>query len=68
MARDAARAEVAFSEDRNPRIRERHRCAVVVHRRHELVAANAAVPDPAVALERALDQGRHQVDQRKERR
>jgi ribosomal subunit interface protein len=68
MARDVAWAEVDFSEERNPRIRERHRCAVVVHRRHQFVAAHAAAPDPAAALERALDKIRHQVDQRKERR
>ncbi len=68
MARDAAWAEVDFSEERNPRIRERHRCAVALHRRHALVTAQAAAPDPVVALERALDKVRHQVDQRKERR
>jgi len=68
IARDVARAEVDFSEERNPRIRERHRCAVVVHRRRALVTARAAAPDPSVALERALDKVRHQVDQRTERR
>jgi len=67
-ARDVARAEVDFSEERNPGIRERHRCAVIVHRRHALVTAHAAAPDPAVALERAIDKVRHQVDQCKERR
>ena len=68
MARDVARAEVDFSEEHNPRIRERHHCAVIVHRRHQVVTAHAAAPDPAIALERALDKVHHQVDQRKERR
>ena len=68
MARDVARAEIDFSEEHNPRIRERHRCAVTVHRRHQVVTAHAAAPDPTLALERALDKVRHQVDQRKERR
>jgi ribosomal subunit interface protein len=67
VARDASRAEVDFSEERNPRIRERHRCAVVVHRRRALLTAHAAAPDPEAALDRVVDKLRHQVDRRKDR-
>jgi len=68
IAPDVAWAEVDFSEERNPRIRDRHRCAVVVHRRRARVAAHAAAADPEGALERALDKLRHQVVQRKDHR
>jgi hypothetical protein len=46
LVHDVAWAEVDFSEERNPRIARRHRCAVVVHRRRALVTAHAAAPAP----------------------
>ena len=61
VARDASRAEVDFSEERNPRIRQRHRCVVVVHRPHELLTAHAAAPEPEAALDLVVDKLRHQV-------
>jgi ribosomal subunit interface protein len=67
VTRDALRAEVDFSKEANPRIAERHRCAVVVHRPHQLVAAHAAGPAPEAALDRVLDKLRHQVARPKER-
>ncbi|HEY5165035.1 MAG TPA: ribosome-associated translation inhibitor RaiA [Acidimicrobiia bacterium] len=67
VARDASRAEVDFSEERNPRIRQRHRCAVVVHRPYELLTAHAAAPDPEAALDLVVDKLRHQAAQHKDR-
>ena len=61
VARDASRAEVDFSQERNPRIRQRHQCAVVVHRPHQLLTAHAAAPEPEAALDLAVDKLRHQV-------
>jgi ribosomal subunit interface protein len=61
MARDLARAEVDFSEERNPRIARRHRCAVVVEGRREFFIARAAAPQPEAALDLAVGKLRHQV-------
>jgi ribosomal subunit interface protein len=66
VTHDAVRAEVDFSEERNPRIAERHRCAVVVHGPHQLVTAHAVGPAPEAALDRVLDKLRHQVARRKD--
>jgi ribosomal subunit interface protein len=67
VARDASRAEVDFSEERNPRIRRRHRCVVIVHRRHERLTAHAAAPDPEAALDLVVDKLRHQATRHKGR-
>jgi ribosomal subunit interface protein len=67
VARDASRAEVDFSEERNPRIRERHRCAVVVHRPRQRLTAHAAALDPEAALDLVVDKLRHQVVRHKDR-
>jgi len=66
FVRDVAWAELDFSEERNPRIARRHRCAVIVHRRHAPVTAHA--PAPEAALDLVVDKLRHQVDRRKKRR
>ena len=66
VTHDAVRAEVDFSEERNPRIAERHRCAVVVHRPHQSVTAHAVGPAPEAALDRVLDKLRHQFARRKD--
>ncbi len=66
-ARDASRAEVDFSEERNPRIRQRHRCVVVVHRRHEMLMARAAAREPEAALDLVVDKLRHQVERHQKR-
>jgi ribosome-associated translation inhibitor RaiA len=67
MARDVSRAEVDFSEEHNPRIQRRHRCAVIVHRRRELVRARAAAMAPEAALDLVVDKLRHQVTRDKNR-
>ncbi len=67
VARDVSRAEVDFSQERNPRIPERHRVVVVVHRRHELLTAHAAAPEPEAALDLVVDKLRHQVARHKRR-
>lgn len=68
LARDVSWAEVRFSEERNPRIADRHRCSVVVHRPRERLTAHASGPAPETALDRALDKVRHQVAREKRRR
>ena len=61
VAPDVSLAEVDFAEERNPRIRQRHRCAVMLHRRRELVRARAAAREPEAALDLVVDKLRHQV-------
>jgi ribosomal subunit interface protein len=67
VAPDASRAEVDFSEERNPRIQQRHRCVVIVHRRRERVRACAAARAPEAALDLVVDKLRHQVTRDKNR-
>ncbi len=67
MVRDLARAEVGFSEERNPRIAHRHRCAVMVEGRREWFTARASAPMPEAALDRAVDKLRHQVSRHHKR-
>ncbi len=66
VAGDASWAEVDFFEERNPRIHQRHRCAVVMHRTHQLVTAHAAAA-PEAALDLAVEKLRHQVVRRNNR-
>lgn len=68
FAPDAARAEVHFNEEHNPRITGRHRCAITLHLRRGLVTAHAAAPAPEVALDLVLHKLRHQVGRLKDRR
>jgi ribosomal subunit interface protein len=68
IARDASRAEVAFLEERNPRIAGRHACAVTLHVRGGRVTAHAAAAAPEAALDLVIDKLRHQVDRRKDLR
>jgi ribosomal subunit interface protein len=68
LASDAARAEVDFADQRNPRIADHTRCALILHLRHGTVTARAVGPKPEVALDLALDKLRHQVERRKDRR
>jgi ribosomal subunit interface protein len=65
---DAARAEVDFDEEHNPRIVGRHQCAVTLHLRRGLVTAHAAAPEPETALDLVLRKVRHQVGRLKDRR
>jgi ribosomal subunit interface protein len=65
---DAARAEIDFDEEHNPRIVGRHRCAVTLHLRRGLVTAHAEAPEPEAALDLVLDKVKHQIDRIKDRR
>jgi ribosomal subunit interface protein len=65
---DAARAEVDFNEEHNPRIVGRHRCAVTLHLRRGLITAHAAAPQPEAALDLVLGKVRHQVGRLKDQR
>ena len=65
IARDAARADVQFSEERNPRISGSHVCAVTIQLRHGSVTAHAAASDPLDALDDVLAKVRHQVERLK---
>ena len=68
LAPDAARAEVDFNEEHNPRITGRHRCAITLHLRRGLITAHAAAPAPEAALDLVLNKLRHQVGRLKDRR
>jgi ribosomal subunit interface protein len=68
IAGDASRADVHFTEERNPRITGRHVCTVTVHLRHGVVTAHAAAAEPVAALDLVLVKLRHQVERAKDRR
>ncbi len=68
IAHDGARAEVDFADQRNPRIPDHTRCAVILHLRNGTVTARASGPKPEVALDLVVDKLRHQVQRRKDRR
>jgi putative sigma-54 modulation protein len=55
------RAEVRFSEERNPRISEKEVCEVTVHGHGHVVRARAAAPDVLAAVDRVVDKLEHQV-------
>jgi putative sigma-54 modulation protein len=59
------RAEVLFSEERNPRISEREVCEVTMFGHGHIVRARAAAPDPFGALERVIDKLEHRVEKLK---
>jgi ribosome-associated translation inhibitor RaiA len=65
---DAARAEVRFRTERNPRIAGRHACAITLHVRGASISAHAAAAEPETALDLVIDKLRHQVGRRKDRR
>ena len=56
-----ARAEVDFSEERNPRIADNQRCEVLVHVKGHLLKAHASAPEPFAALYAVCDKVEHQV-------
>ena len=59
------RAEVRFSEERNPRIAEREVCEVTVHGRGHIVRARATAPDTFGAVDRVVDKLEHQMEKLK---
>jgi putative sigma-54 modulation protein len=59
------RAEVLFSEERNPRISEREVCEVTMWGHGHIVRARAAGADPFAALDRVIDKLEHRVEKLK---
>lgn len=68
LAPGALRAEVDFSDQRNPRNAAHTRCAVTVHLRRGSVTARAQARAPEVALDLVVEKLRHQVEREKVRR
>ena len=63
-----ARAEVDFSEERNPRIADSQRCEVLVHVKGHLLKAHASATEPFAALSAVCDKVEHQVKRLKDKR
>jgi putative sigma-54 modulation protein len=63
-----ARAEVDFSEERNPRIAESQKCEVLVHVKGHLLKAHASASEPFAALYAVCDKVEHQVKRLKDKR
>jgi putative sigma-54 modulation protein len=59
------RAEVRFTEERNPRITDNEVCEVTMHGHGHVVRARAAATDPLVALDRVAEKLEHRVDRLK---
>jgi putative sigma-54 modulation protein len=68
FANGFARAEVDFSEERNPRIAENQRCEVLVHVKGHLLKAHASATEPFAALYAVCDKVEHQVTRLKDKR
>lgn len=68
FANGFARAEVDFSELRNPRIADNQVCEVLVHLKGHLLKAHGSAAEPFAALACALDKVEHQVKRLKEKR
>ncbi len=59
------RAEVRFSEERNPRIAEKEVCEVTLHGHGHIVRARAAAPDGFAAVDRVVDKLEHRLEKLK---
>ena len=68
FANGFARAEVDFSEERNPRIADNQKCEVLVHVKGHLLKAHASAPEPFAALYAVCDKVEHQVKRLKDKR
>jgi putative sigma-54 modulation protein len=68
FANGYGRAEIDFSEERNPRIADNHVCEVLVHVKGHLLKAHAAAAEPFAAVSMAVDKIEHQVKRLKEKR
>jgi putative sigma-54 modulation protein len=55
------RAEVCFSEERNPRIAEKEVCEVTMHGHGHIVRARAAAADGLGAVDRVVDKLEHRL-------
>ena len=65
---DAGRVEVEFAEQQHRRVAESQLCEITVHLKKHFVKAHACAPDPAAALDLAVDKIGHQVARIKEKR
>ena len=61
------RAEVHFSEERNPRIADKERCEVIMVGHGRSVRARAAAPVPLVAVDLVVEKLEHQLEKTKGR-
>jgi len=68
FANGFARAEVDFSQERNPRIAENQKCEVLVHVKGHLLKAHASATEPFAALSAVCDKVEHQVKRLKDKR
>ena len=59
------RAEVCFSEERNPRISEKEVCEVTLYGNGHIVRAHAAAADPFAAADRVIDKLEHRMEKLK---
>ena len=62
------RAEINFSEERNPRISEKEVCEVTMHGHGRIVRAHAAASDPFGAVDRVIDKLEHRMEKLKGKR
>lgn len=59
------RADVVFSEERNPRIAEKEVCEVTMHGHGHIVRAKAAASDAFAAVDRVVDKLEHRMEKLK---
>lgn len=59
------RAEIAFSEERNPRIAEKEVCEVTMFGHGHIVRARASAPEPLAAVDRVVDKLAHRMEKLK---
>ena len=59
------RAEVSFSEERNPRITDKEVCEVTMHGHGHIVRARAAASDTFAAVDRVVDKLEHRMEKLK---
>jgi putative sigma-54 modulation protein len=59
------RAEVRFSEERNPRIAEKEVCEVTMHGHGHVVRARASATDAFAAVDRVVDKLEHRMEKLK---
>lgn len=68
FANGYGRAEVDFSEERNPRIADNQVCEVLVHLKGHLLKSHASATEPFAAVSMAVDKIEHQAKRLKEKR
>lgn len=68
FANGYGRAEIDFSEERNPRIADNQVCEVLVHLKGHLLKAHASAAEPFSAVSMAVDKIEHQVKRLKDKR